>query len=659
MSNAISTSLQTNRSNRGRCSVSIPGPLLERLRSSSALRDAVTEGTTVTVGGKNKATASPKTPKQWHTPLKATFERAFGAFTLLLLICLGCDSTSEDRPSSSLARYSPLPPLPFRATSRISDDIQTMTDDGPVVKNRTRLTEVLDSGIDFTYENGARGQALMVEATGGGCGWLDYDSDGQPDLYLGQGGNPAAPASAEQPNDRLFRNLGNGRFEDVTSWTLIDERGYGQGVAVADFDNDGFDDIFVTNVGFNALFQNRGDGTFHPVDLITEAVPPAWSTGAAWGDLDRDGDLDLYVCHYCIYDPMHPKPCFRTSGEPGTCHPKDVEPAPDECYLNQGDGTFRSVATERGLYGPGNRALGIAIADFDNDDWPDIYVANDTTKNFLFVNQRNAYFEERGEFLGCAVNVNGSPQASMGVAVGDYDRNGYLDLYVTHFHNEWNTLYQNLGPNGFHDVTAQAMLAVPTMEKLGFGTVMIDFDQNGYPELLVANGHIDDVTSKGIEFEMAPQLFAYNGRVWDDVTAAGGDFFQRKMIGRGVATCDFDGDGDLDVAVVLQNSKMALLRNDSQRGHWLKLRFQGINSNRHGIGTRVTLRSGKTTWMQELAGGTSYCSSHEPVLIFGLGDAADACSLEVRWPNGLVQSIANVTVDQDLVLREPSESAPK
>ncbi len=526
-------------------------------------------------------------------------------------------------------------------------------------RNRTRFTEIGDSGIDFTYENGAHGKSLMVEATGGGCGWLDYDRDGLPDLYLGQGGNPALPASTEQPIDRLFRNLGQDHFEDVTPWTQIDEHGYGQGVAVADFDNDGFDDVFVTNVGLNSLYHNLGDGTFRLVDVGAQAAPPLWSSSAAWGDLDRDGDLDLFVARYCYYDPLHPKPCFRQSGQPGTCHPKEVEPCPDECYLNEGDGTFRPVARERGLYGPGNRALGVAIADFDNDDWPDIYVANDTTDNFLFINQRNGFFEERAQILGCAVNVNGSPQASMGVAVGDYDRNGFLDLYVTHFHNEWNTLYQNLGPKGFHDVTAQAKLAVPTMAMLGFGTVMVDFDQNGLPELLVANGHIDDVTSKGIEFEMNPQLFAFNGKVWDETTLMAGDFFRNKMIGRGVATGDYDGDGDLDIAFVSQNARMSLLRNDSQRGHWLKLRFLGTTSNRHGIGTRVTLRCGKTAWMQELAGGTSYCSSHEPILVFGLGNTAEPISLEIRWPNGIVQSIQSVVADQALILREPNESAPE
>lgn len=581
-----------------------------------------------------------------------------GHWSLLLLICAGCTESPVPVTATSSIHFVPLKPI-RGGKSRISEDIRAIPSDAPKVANRTHFSEVIDSGIEFTYKNGATGQALMVEATGGGCGWLDYDLDGSPDLYLCQGGDPASLVLADQPIDRLFRNLGNGRFHDVTVWTGIEEHGYGQGVAAGDFDNDGFDDVFVTNVGLNVLYHNQGDGTFSQVPLGAVAAVPLWSSGAAWGDIDRDGDLDLYVAHYCFYNPRNPKPCSRQSGKRSTCHPKDVDPSPDEFYLNEGDGTFRPVAQERGLFGPGNRALGIAIADFDNDDWPDIYVANDTTENFLFINLQNGFFEERAQLLGCAVNVNGSPQASMGVAVGDYDRNGFLDLYVTHFHNEWNTLYQNLGPNGFHDVTAKERLVVPTMDKLGFGTVMVDFDQNGLPELLVANGHIDDVRDKGIDFEMNAQLFAYNGKIWDETTSMAGEFFGRKLIGRGVATCDFDGDGDLDVAMVPQNKQMTLLQNDSQRGHWLKLQFRGTTCNRRGIGTRVTVRSSQTTWMQELAGGTSYCSSHEAVLIFGLGSATEPCSLDVRWPNGFRQSIKQVAVDQSVVLIEPNNSTPE
>jgi hypothetical protein len=549
------------------------------------------------------------------------------------------------------------PPPPAR--SRIAEDIDTLAPVSAPVAHATRLVDATsECGIEFRYQNGAQGNSLMVEATGGGCGWLDYDGDGHIDLYLVQGGDPAQPASASQPADCLYRNLGAGRFQDVTAWIGIDERGYGQGIAVGDYDNDGFEDIFVTNVGTNGLYHNQGDGTFLPAESATFGSEDLWSSSAAWADIDRDGDLDLYVARYVLYDPRQPKVCHRKSGKLGTCHPKEVDPCPDECYVNQGDGTFRPSARELGLYGPGNRGLGVVIADFDNDDWPDIYVANDTTENFLFLNQRDGRFSEQAQLLGCAVNGNGSPQASMGIAVGDYDRNGYLDLYLTHYNMEWNTLYQNLGPSGFHDVTAAARLATPTMDKLGFGTVMADFDQNGQPELFVANGHIDDVRADGIEFEMAAQLFAFNGQTWDDCSLTAGEFFNRKYLGRGVATADYDGDGDLDLAFVPQNDAAVVLRNDSQRGHWLKLGFLCQTSNRRGIGTRVTLRCGEETFVQELAGGTSYCAAHEPMLLFGLGNCAGSYSLEVRWPNGTKQTISDVAPDQHVVLREPQEQAP-
>lgn len=584
---------------------------------------------------------------------KPLFGTVWDRFLMLagtVSIWVGCQaSTSVPIPQPTAG-----PATVTKATfSRISAEIRAMQIEEATSRNNTVFTEAQDAGIDFTYLNGASGKALMVESTGGGCAWLDYDRDGWPDLYLGQGGDPAAPSEETRPNDRLYRNQGNGSFHDVTTGAGIEEHGYGQGVVAGDYDNDGFEDLFVTNVGFNVLFHNQGDGSFQRAELTIPAAERRWSTSAAWGDIDRDGDLDLYVARYCDYDPYHPKPCFRQNGSAGTCHPKDVEPYPDELYLNDGTGTFRPVAQERGLYGPGNRALGVVIADFDNDDWPDIFVANDTTMNFLFINRQDGFFDERAAYLGCAVNVNGSPQANMGIAVGDYDGNGFLDLYVTHFHSEWNTLYQNLGPNGFHDVTAQANLAKPTMEKLGFGTVMADFDQNGLQELLVANGHIDDVTDKGIEYEMKAQLFAYNGKVWDDTSGKGGAFFQKKTVGRAIASADYDQDGDLDVAYVPQNSKTTLLRNDSRRGHWLKLRFVCKTSNRFGIGTRVTLHCGSSKWIQELAGGTSYCCSHEPVLIFGLGDLSAPCRLEIRWPNGATSSLNDVQVDQPLTVVEP------
>jgi hypothetical protein len=504
----------------------------------------------------------------------------------------------------------------------------------------------------------------MVEAIGGGVGWLDFDRDGLWDLYFNQGGNPAAVDRSGEPIDRLYRRqpaaAGEqaGGFVDVTDACGIRERGYGQGVAVGDFDDDGFDDVYVTNVGANTLYRNLGDGTFVDVTAAAVVGDERWSSSAAWADLDLDGDLDLYVCNYVRYDPFHPMDCRNVKGEPRICHPRDVEHWPDECYLNLGDGSFRPVASEWGLVGPGNKALGVAVADFTNDGLPDIYVANDTTPNFLFVNEgRRAdgemQFRESATLLGCAVDRNGMAQASMGLAVGDYDDNGWLDVYSTHFYDESNTLYRNLGASGFEDVTGLVGLHEPTLSRLGFGTAMADFNADGRQELFVANGHVENYPGNPL-LRMKAQLFAFTGKKFKDCSTAAGAYFEEKLVGRGVALADYDADGDLDVAVAHQNSPVALLENRSDSGHWLTFQFVGGRSNRRGIGCRVTVTSAGKTWIRELCGGTSYASTHQPLLAVGLGDRAEPCTVEVVWPSGAKERIEGVAVDQALLLREPT-----
>lgn len=520
-----------------------------------------------------------------------------------------------------------------------------------------------ESGVDFQYSNGATGEKLIIEQTGGGAGWFDYDGDGQCDLYLVQGGDPTAVDRTGQPRNQLFQNVGNGQFRDVTESTGAGDPGYGQGVAGGDFDNDGFDDLYVTNVGPNLLYHNHGDGTFSDVTGAAGVDDgDRWSTSAAWGDLDRDGDLDLYVCNYAQFDPQQPTQCLDEDGLRIMCHPQRLDPAPDECFLNSGDGTFRAAARELGTFGPDNRALGVAIADFNNDGWSDIYVANDTTENFLFVSEEGKQFEESAMRLGCAVNEVGYAQASMGVAVGDFDHNGRLDLYVTHFSNEYDTLYRNSAEGSFHDVSVASGLNALTDETLGFGVVMQDFNLDGRSDVFVTNGHVDDLRAAPYfdprydTVEQPPKLYTWDieKTTWFNCSEEAGEFFAELRIGRGVASADFDNDGDLDLCVVHQNSPVVLLENASDRGHGLKLRFIGRESNRRGIGVQVRVVQGARSFYQELVGGTSYCSSHQPVLIVGLGESSEACAVEIRWPSGITQRLDAVAVDEERVALEPA-----
>ena len=352
-------------------------------------------------------------------------------------------------------------------------------------------------GIEHIYDNGTTDAQLMIESTGGGAGWIDFDLDQAWDLHLTQGGAAAPTDPQSRPSDALLRQRPDGRFYEVTTLAGCVSREYGQGTASTDVNNDGFPDLFVTNVGRNRLFLNNGDGTFTESDdpAISEAA--VWSTTAVFGDVDLDGDDDLYVCNYADYDPYAPQECLDEAGRRSVCHPRNVPDTKDHFYLNLGDGRFRECAAESGLTGDENRALCAVILDLNEDGIPDIYVGNDTTANYLFLNDGTGHFRENALALGGAVSGTGASQASMGIGVGDYDGNGRLDLCLTHFTGEYNTLYQNNGAGVLRDVTALTGLRPLTLPKLAFGVVMHDFNGDRRQDLLFANGHIDPLHPDG------------------------------------------------------------------------------------------------------------------------------------------------------------------
>jgi hypothetical protein len=573
--------------------------------------------------------------------------------TVYLLVLCGCDHSKSVDPQPDSATTStqkkPDALFEFKPKTQSTED-RNLNLSARELRPLVFTDVAAKSGLDFTYWNGAYGQQLMVESLGGGCCWLDYDRDGWPDLFLPQGGKPDAESASDRPPDQLFRNIDGVRFESVEAAGL-GGTGYGQGVASGDFDGDGFDDLYVTNVGKNILYHNQGDGTFVEVTDVAGVGGQSWSSSAAWADLNNDGLLDLYVCNYGDYDPYFPRECLK-DGLPALCHPREISPVPDECYLNLGDGRFEAAATRIGLFGEGGRGLGVVAADLDNNGSIDLYVCNDTTENFLFLSQPDGGFKESALKCGAAVNAQGYAQASMGVAVGDYDRNHALDLFLTHFTNEENAVYQNLGDFGrFREVAGLSGMRVLSYSKLGFGTVMYDLNCDGAMDLFVANGHIDPRNADGDGYEQFPQLISFGGNQWVDVSKNGCSYFLKKRVGRGVAVADYDRDGDLDLAVVHQNSPMALLRNDSELRRSISFRFRGTSSPRSGINVRVWVECGGQSLMQELAGGTSYCATHYPELVFPTFGSKTG-NVRVRWPSGSEYEYNGIAMNRPILFLE-------
>jgi tetratricopeptide (TPR) repeat protein len=520
-------------------------------------------------------------------------------------------------------------------------------------------------GLDFTFDHDRSDECRLPETMSGGIGLLDYDGDGWLDVYCVQGGPLLAPADGRprpRPGDRLFHNRGDGTFEDATRSSGIAAlpQGYGHGVAVGDHDGDGWPDLFVTRFGSYALYRNRGDGTFED---RTEAAGlggrRGWPTSASFADLDGDGDLDLYVCHYVRWDPEHAERCHdRESKRPTYCEPKRFESEPDRLFRNDG-GRFVDVSEAAGIVDREGRGLGVVAVDLDGDRLVDLFVANDTTANFAFLNQGGLRFRESGLESGLAANAASGFLAGMGVACGDPDGDGLPDLAVTNFYDESTTLYRNLGRGLFADHSAAAGVAPPSRYLLGFGIAFLDFDNDGRLDLVTANGHVNDYRDL-YPYAMPVLLLAGDpsGR-FVDVTRAAGPPLTTARLGRGLAVGDLDNDGKVDVLVVSQGAPLGYFHNETRGGHFLTLQLEGAEpSSRDAVGARVVVASGGVRQSAWRFGGGSYLSASDPRLHFGLGDRDRVDSIDVYWPSGRVSRFESLKADAAYRLRE-GRSAPE
>ena len=518
------------------------------------------------------------------------------------------------------------------------------------------FTDVTDTaGLHFGHTNGASGEFHLPETLGAGGAFLDYNNDGHLDLYLV---NSAAPSV-------LYQNNGNSTFTDVTASAGVSNQGsYGHGVACGDYDNDGYVDLYITNFGANRLYHNNGDGTFTDVTADSGTGDVRWSSSATFFDYDSDGDLDLYVVNYVNYklDASAPT-CFEnpsfgaTEKVRGYCHPKHFEGTPDSLYRNNGDGTFTDVTEVANVRDPGGmflgKGLGVVAADFNADGNPDLYVANDDTPNYLFYNKGDGTFAEIAILAGCAYSADGIAQAGMGVDAGDYNGDGHLDIFVTNFSYETNTLYRNNGNGTFTDVSYKARLGEESYLFLGFGTGFFDVDNDGHLDIFVANGHIFpnvEHTTDVISYRQPNQFFWNRG----DGIFVEGQLEGQHAVSRGTLFGDYDNDGDIDVLVTQLNDKVTLLQNESGTHHnWFRLKLIGSHSNRDGIGARVTLTLGDESQTREVHVGYSYLSSNDPRLLFGLGQRTLVNRLQVRWQSGAVQILEDLSANQEFVVTEP------
>jgi hypothetical protein len=510
-----------------------------------------------------------------------------------------------------------------------------------------QLTDVTGSaGLNFRHNNGAYGGKLLPETLGAGCAFLDYDNDGWQDILFVNGMD--WPGHRRQRSTlRLYRNNRNGTFSDVTKAAGLDVEMYGMGVAAADFNNDGFADVFVTCVGQSRLFRNTGKGTF--VDVTTPSglgKRSAFSTSAMWVDFDRDGLLDLFVCNYVRWSAEHDVFCSLDGKQKSYCTPEAYQGETCWLFRNRGNGTFEDVTATCGIFDSSSKSLGVALLDHDQDGWPDVFVANDTQPNKLYRNGRNGTFKDMALPAGVALSDDGKARAGMGVDAADFTNSGRAGLAVTNFEGEMIGLYR-FESGTYRDVAPQAGVGYPSRNSLGFGCMFADLDLDGHLDLIVANGHIDDTVRNirgNVGHAQPPQLFLNTGNgTFRDVSSQAGPAFLQPRVGRGLAYGDFDRDGDVDILMTTNNGPAVLFRNDVTSGHRsVRLRLVGTKSNRDAIGATVRISHGDTAQTRLVRSGSSYLSQSELPVTFGVGRRDRIDRIVVTWPSGRTEESKDV-----------------
>ena len=528
------------------------------------------------------------------------------------------------------------------------------------------------AGIAFQHVNGASSDKHLVETMGSGGLFFDYDGDGWIDVFLVDGGSIADQSTDRRARHRLFHNRGNpstgsgqaastssgqAQFEDVTERSGIQHRAYGMGACAGDVDGDGRPDLYITNFGPNTLYRNRGDGTFEDITSRARVGDTRWSASCAFADLDGDGDLDLWVTNYVDADPRHSPFCSEGRGERFYCHPLKYDPLPNTVYRNDGAGVFTDVSMESGVGRLRSNGMGVVIVDADEDGRPDVFVANDSLPNFLFHNEGGLRFSEIGLAAGVAVASDGTARAGMGIDAADYDGDGRLDLVITNLDFQMHTMNRGLGHLLFAYSSLESGIGPPTLPFVGFGVAYFDFDNDGQLDVAVVNGHVLDNAPRfrsGATYAQRKLLFRnMTSRRFAEVGRSTGAAFSALNVGRGLAVGDIDNDGDLDLLITNNGQAAELLRNDGgNRGNALVLRLVGPAANRDAIGARVRVTAGSRTQRRDVKAGSGYLSQNDLRVHIGLGAAAMADVVEVKWPDGRIEIIRNVAANQLVTVRE-------